>query len=137
MKNKMTEKRGKTINFSSLDNIYNGDVAELLTSLQGDSVDLIVSSPPYNIGKEYESRKALDHYLEDQTTILKECVRCLKSTGSLFWQVGSYSEKGVLIPLDIRFFPILESLGMYPRNRIIWVLTGGLGPIRCGYLYSH
>lgn len=91
------------------------------------SVDLIVSSPPYNIGKEYESaRKALEVYLEEQSEVLWECARVLKSTGSIFWQVGAFSDRGMLIPLDIRLFPILESCGLLPRNRIVWARQHGL-----------
>ena len=51
-----------------------------------------------------------------------------KRSGSVFWQVGSFSDGGVLIPLDIRFFPIFESLGMLPRNRIVWARQHGLRP---------
>ena len=102
------------------------DCQELLAELPAECIDLVVSSPPYNIGKKYESRRPLDVYLEEQALILKECHRVLKSTGSLFWQVGSFSDNGSIIPLDIKMFPILESLGMIPRNRIIWVRQHGL-----------
>jgi adenine-specific DNA-methyltransferase len=109
-----------------LDNIHNGDTLAYLRTLPNETVDLVVSSPPYNIGKEYESRKALAHYIEEQSAILAECHRVLKNTGSIFWQVGSYSNAGTLIPLDIRFFPVLEDLGMLPRNRIVWARQHGL-----------
>lgn len=102
------------------------DCGDLLRSLPDSSVDLIVSSPPYNIGKEYESKVELQHYLDAQRKILAECARVLKPTGSIFWQVGAYSASGILIPLDVRFFPILEDIGLYPRNRIIWVRQHGL-----------
>ncbi len=103
-----------------LNQISLGDCLKLLNTLPDESVDLVVSSPPYNLGKEYESRQALDIYLQSQTLVLSECSRILKKTGSLFWQIGAFSEQGMLIPLDIRFFPILESCGLIPRNRIIW-----------------
>lgn len=110
-----------------LDEIYLGDCIRLLGRLPDKSIDLIVSSPPYNIGKEYESaRKALEVYLEEQTQLLRECARVLKDTGSIFWQVGTFSDRGMLIPLDIRFFPILESCGLFPRNRIVWARQHGL-----------
>lgn len=109
-----------------LDTVFQGDCIDLLKQLPSGVVDLVVSSPPYNIGKEYESRKALEHYLEDQAKVLAECVRVLKPGGSIFWQVGSFTDKGALIPLDIKFFPILESLGLTPRNRIVWVRQHGL-----------
>lgn len=109
-----------------LDRLHLGDCLPYLRSLPSESVDLVVSSPPYNIGKEYETRRALAVYLAEQTEVLAECARVLKRTGSLFWQVGSYSNKGSLIPLDVRFFPILEDLELIPRNRIAWIRQHGL-----------
>jgi adenine-specific DNA-methyltransferase len=109
-----------------LDQIFLGNCIELLRSLPDESVDLVVSSPPYNLGKEYEARQALELYLEAQTIVLQECSRVLKKSGSLFWQIGAFSERGMLIPLDVRFFPILESCGLIPRNRIIWARQHGL-----------
>jgi adenine-specific DNA-methyltransferase len=109
-----------------LNRIILGDSLQLLSDLPDKCVDLVVSSPPYNIGKEYESRQALELYLKEQTLVLQECSRILKNTGSLFWQIGTFSDQGMLIPLDIRFFPILESCGLIPRNRIIWARQHGL-----------
>lgn len=109
-----------------LNQIQLHDCRELLLDLPDACVDLVVSSPPYNLGKEYEARRALEVYLDEQSKILTECARVLKPTGSVFWQVGAFSDRGGLIPLDIRFFPILESLGLKPRNRIIWARQHGL-----------
>lgn len=109
-----------------LDTIYLGDCFDLLHSLPEGSVDLVVSSPPYNLGKEYEDRRELMAYIEHQREVLTECARVLSPSGSIFWQVGAYSNKGALIPLDVRFFPILEDLGLIPRNRVVWVRQHGL-----------
>ena len=109
-----------------LDHILLGDCRDLLGTLPDETVDLIVSSPPYNLGKEYEARKALSLYLDEQREILSQCARVLKPTGSLLWQVGAFSDRGIIIPLDIRFFPILEDLGLLPRNRIVWARQHGL-----------
>ncbi|WP_211339499.1 DNA-methyltransferase [Nocardia mexicana] len=109
-----------------LDHIELGDCLKWLKTLPDEAVDCIVSSPPYNIGKSYETRRELEHYLTEQREVLFQCARVLKKTGSIFWQVGSYSNKGQLIPLDIKFFPILESLDLQPRNRIMWVRQHGL-----------
>ncbi|WP_217999983.1 DNA-methyltransferase [Janibacter anophelis] len=109
-----------------MDSIHDGDCLEWLKGIPDESVDLIVSSPPYNIGKEYESRRALKVYLEEQAEVLSECARVLKSTGSIFWQVGAYANNGSLVPLDVRFFPILEELDLIPRNRIVWIRQHGL-----------
>lgn len=109
-----------------LDHILLGSCMLLLGSLPNECVDLVVSSPPYNLGKEYEAKQALEVYLQEQKVVLQECSRILKKTGSLFWQVGAFSDGGMLIPLDVRFFPILESCGLIPRNRVIWTRQHGL-----------
>ena len=109
-----------------IDAIVMGDALETLRHFPDDSVDLVVSSPPYNLGKEYEKKRALDVYLDEQREVLGECARVLKETGSILWQVGAFADRGVLIPLDVRVFPILESFGLIPRNRIIWVRQHGV-----------
>lgn len=109
-----------------LDSILLSDCRRLLEDLPDDCVDLVISSPPYNIGKPYEKKRALDQYLAEQADMLRHCCRVLKPTGSIFWQVGSYVNNGVHIPLDIRVFPVLEELGMVPRNRIVWLRTHGV-----------
>jgi adenine-specific DNA-methyltransferase len=121
----LTTKLG-TIPHDLADSIYSGDCLNVLKRLPAECVDLVVSSPPYNIGKEYESRQGLEAYLSGQTAVLEQCVRILKPTGSIFWQVGTYVDSKRHIPLDIKLFPILEGLGLIPRNRIVWVRAHGL-----------
>ena len=70
-----------------LDRIHLGDCRDMLSEMPDSSVDLVISSPPYNLGKEYEKKKALDVYIKEKTEVLKECVRVLKQSGSIFWQV--------------------------------------------------
>lgn len=99
---------------------------DLLRQLPDGCVDLVVSSPPYNLGKEYEAKRALGIYLEEQREVLRECARVLSEKGSIFWQVGAFADEGVLIPLDVRVFPILEGFGLIPRNRIAWARQHGV-----------
>lgn len=106
--------------------IINQNCLDVLSQVPDESIDLVVTSPPYNIGKEYERKKALSLYLEFQQGVIAECYRVLKKSGSIFWQVGAYVDKGAHYPLDVKLFPIFEELGMIPRNRIIWLRTHGL-----------
>lgn len=87
---------------------------------------LIVTSPPYNLGKAYESRRALDDYLAQQEAVIAECVRLLADSGSLCWQVGNYVDKGEVLPLDTLLYPIFRKRGMKLRNRIVWHFGHGL-----------
>ena len=107
--------------------IWNGDVEAFLKSLpKKPTFDLIVSSPPYNIGKSYESKKALEKYLEWQERIIDLMIPLLKDTGSLCWQVGNFVDNGVIAPLDIEFAPIFKKHGLQLRNRIVWHFGHGL-----------
>ncbi len=107
-------------------NLILGDSLEELKKIPDESFQLVVSSPPYNIGKIYEKRQDFDAYLAWQEEVLKECVRSLKAQGSIVWQVGNYVEKGEVFPLDIFFYPILKKLGLKLRNRIVWHFDHGL-----------
>lgn len=106
--------------------IREGDTLEECKSLPDSSFKLIVSSPPYNIGKVYEKQIELKHYLEWQKDIITELVRLCTNEGSIVWQVGNYVENGEVFPLDIHFYPIFKNLGMQLRNRIIWHFDHGL-----------
>jgi adenine-specific DNA-methyltransferase len=106
--------------------LYPGNCLELLKSIPDNSLQLVVTSPPYNIGKEYEKRLQLDLYLEQQAAVIGECVRCLSPQGSICWQVGNYVDKGAIIPLDTILYPIFTNLGLRMRNRIIWHFEHGL-----------
>jgi DNA modification methylase len=110
-----------------------GDSLEILKNCPDNFATLIITSPPYNIGKEYETQTKLEHYLEQIQPILKEIVRVLSPSGSLCWQVGNYVEKSEVFPLDIYYYPIFKKLGLQLRNRIIWTFEHGL---HCSVRYS-
>jgi DNA modification methylase len=118
----MFDKRKIAGKFSPSEGIvlYHGDCQKLLKTIPDDSLGLVVTSPPYNIGKEYEKRLKLDSYLEQQAAVIKECVRCLSPRGSICWQVGNYVDNGSIIPLDTVLYPIFTALGLKMRKRIIW-----------------
>lgn len=106
--------------------VYPGNCLELLRDIPDESLQLIVTSPPYNIGKEYEKKLKLNHYLEQQASVIKECVRTLSPQGSICWQVGNYIENGSIIPLDTVLYQIFIDQGLKMRNRIIWHFEHGL-----------
>src|SRR5712692_11137494 len=69
--------------------LFHGDRLQLLEEIPDSAARLIVTSPPYNIGKKYEKRLGFDEYLKLQRSTLTECVRKLAADGSLCWQVGN------------------------------------------------
>ena len=107
--------------------IWQADVEALLSALPLKPLfNLVVTSPPYNIGKSYEKKATLDDYLAWQARIIAQIIPRLTPTGSICWQVGNFVDNGQILPLDIEFAPIFKSHGLPLRNRIIWHLGHGL-----------
>ncbi|MBL8166552.1 MAG: site-specific DNA-methyltransferase [Acidobacteria bacterium] len=98
----------------------------MLRTLPAGLVKLIITSPPYNLGKSYETATALDEYLAALAPIADELVRVLSPEGSLCWQVGSYVADGEVFPLDVFFYPFFKARGLQLRNRVIWHFEHGL-----------
>jgi adenine-specific DNA-methyltransferase len=106
--------------------LYEGDTREFLKSIPDDFFQLIVTSPPYNIGKPYEDKLEVQEYVRQQREVIAESVRTLREGGSICWQVGNYVNNGEIIPIDILLFPIFSELGLNLRNRIVWHFGHGL-----------
>lgn len=105
--------------------ILGGDSLETLSQIPDESVQLIITSPPYNIGKDYETVVPMQEYLERQRLVLEQCVRVLKPRGNICWQVGFSKDRGELVPLDAVFYPLFKELGLVFRNRIVWTFGHG------------
>lgn len=107
--------------------LFTGDCRDLLGSMPSGSAQLVITSPPYNIGKKYEKKRVLDDYLEEQREVISECVRVLGDRGSICWEVGNHIVgPQEILPLDIALYPIFSSLGLKLRNRIVWHFEHGL-----------
>lgn len=113
-------KRSPKVNVECMDNL------EYMRNLRKGSMHLIVTSPPYNIGKEYEERRSLDVYIEEQSATIAESVRLLHKNGSICWQVGNHIDNGEVFPLDAILYQLFKNHGLKLRNRIIWTFGHGL-----------
>ena len=110
-----------------LAHIHHGDNGLHLRELPDESMKLIVTSPPYNIGKKYEKRTSLDRYLSAQAKVIAECVRLLHPQGSICWQVGNHiTTDGEVVPLDAVLYPLFKQHDLFMRNRIVWHFEHGL-----------
>ena len=88
--------------------------------LDKESVDIIVTSPPYNIGKnynEYNDKKTENEYMELMNEVAKESSRVLKEEGSFFLNIGGRLNNPWL-PMDVaNVFRQYYSL----QNLIHWI----------------
>jgi adenine-specific DNA-methyltransferase len=110
-----------------------GDCARVLPQIPDDCVDLIHTSPPYNIDKPYENaagdRAPYEQYLTFLSGAIREMKRVLRPGGSIFWQTG-YTQSptnGEIVPIDILTYRMFTSgtIPMMLWDRIIWRYFGG------------
>lgn len=106
--------------------VINGDCYKELQKIEDQKFDLIITSPPYNIGKSYEVKTSIEKYLQTQDKIIEQIVRTLSDKGNVCWQVGNYVDKGEVFPLDIFYYNLFKKHGLKLRNRIIWHFGHGL-----------
>lgn len=105
--------------------IITGDAFKALAKMREQSADLILSSPPYFMGKEYDRSTDLNDFISDHERLVPLLLRVLKPGGSLCWQVGNHVRNGELTPLDALVFSAFRSPDLKLRNRIIWSFGHG------------
>lgn len=110
----------RSVDMACIDNL------DFMRPQKSGSKKLIVTSPPYNIGKSYEAKSSLDYYTQSQERVISECVRLLHPLGSICWQVGNHVQKGEIFPLDTVLYPLFKAHGLKLRNRIVWHFEHGL-----------
>src|SRR6266702_4257230 len=106
--------------------IHHGESSSFLRTISDRAISLVVTSPPYNIGKSYERKQNITTYLSGQEELISELVRILKDDGSICWQIGNYVDEGEVFPLDVFYYHIFKKHGLKLRNRIIWHFEHGL-----------
>ena len=113
--------------------LINGDCKKLIKNIPDDSVDLIVTSPPYCMGKAYEStHDDIETFMKQHEAIFPDLYRVLKLGGSVCWQVGYHVSANCVVPLDYLVYDVISKLNSFQttplilRNRIIWTFGHGL-----------
>lgn len=131
--------------------LFKGDSRNLLNLLDNKFnkpfIDLLVTSPPYNIGKEYEGDLSHEEYVALHTDVITKVLPMIRKTGSICWQVGfqvnKTGRKASIAPLDFLyhelFMKIAKSLDipLKLKNRIIWRFGhGGIAKTRFSGRYE-
>ena len=128
-------KKLQTEEFEKNDNItiFNGDCCKILKLIPNESIDLIVTSPPYCIGKAYENPKDdIETFKKQHGKIFNDLYRVLKNGGSICWQVGYHVLNAHIYPLDFFVYEIFTRKSanlptpLILRNRIVWTFGHGL-----------
>lgn len=106
-----------------LDKIF-AHSSEDMSELPDNSIALMVTSPPYNVGKDYDVDLSLEEYLNLLEKVLKETQRVLMPGGRIAFNVANVGRKPYL-PLNSFVATIAWRLGLLMRGEIIWVKAKG------------
>lgn len=127
MKNLFKESFFETHPLNEIDDTYTiiGDCLDILPYMKNESVNIGVTSPPYNLDKKYgkyDDDKTMEEWEALIENVAKEMFRVLKPNGSFFLNVSPIPEKKTkeIIPLDAVAYFILKKQGFYLRNSIVW-----------------
>lgn len=124
----MTQSKGGVTRGKLHHMLLEGDSLHVLDTIADESCRLVITSPPYNIGKEYERdrRRSLPEYVDWLDPIVEKACRKVTEDGHLCWQVGNHVSNGEVFPLDYFFYQLIAKRGFRLRNRIIWHFNFGL-----------
>ena len=107
--------------------LFQGDCRALLAVLPESSVSLIVSSPPYFMGKEYDRSDRSEDFEKEHLELAPYLSRVLRPGGSLCWQTGMHACNGAIIPLEyIAYRAFSKDGSLVLRNRIVWHFEHGV-----------
>ena len=93
------------INTEYLNKVITGDSLEVLKKIPCQSIDLVITSPPYFNQRDYGNgkneigkEKTKQEYLNNILSIFEECVRVIKETGTIVFNIGDkYINGGLLL----------------------------------------
>jgi len=102
-----------------LDRVVLGDAREVLRRLPDSCVHLVVTSPPYNVGKEYDGDMTLGEYLDFIGEVMGEVYRVLVWGGRVCFNVANLGRKPY-IPLHAYLIELFEDIGFLFRGEVIW-----------------
>jgi site-specific DNA-methyltransferase (adenine-specific) len=93
--------------------------SENMVEIPDGSVALMVTSPPYNVGKDYDEDLTLDEYLGLLERVFRETYRVLEAGGRVAVNVANLGRKPYL-PLNHHVADLLTDIGFMLRGEIIW-----------------
>lgn len=109
-----------------INNIFCGDAVSVLKKMPSESVDCIVTSPPYYGQRDYGNDRQIglegnqEEYIKNLVSVFLECKRILKDSGTLWINLGDKYKNGGLLAMPWRVAIALQDCGWFLRNDIIW-----------------
>lgn len=109
--------------------LYQADALAAMSLLRSEIIDLTITSPPYNIGKEYEAPLPLEGYLDWSSAWLREVYRLTKQSGAFWLNLGyiEVPDRGRAVPLPYLFW---ERVPFYLIQEVVWNYGAGVAAKR-------
>lgn len=109
-----------------LNSIICGDSFQLIRSLPDNSINLVITSPPYFQQRDYGggigNENSLDDYLESLLVIMRQCVRVIREDGSILFNLGDKYDESSLLLVPYRFaIEAAKTPSVRLVNAITWV----------------
>jgi len=110
-----------------IDKVICGDASNVLNEIQDESIDLVITSPPYYRQREYGgigigNEKTVEEYIDNLMVIFKECVRVVKNSGTIVFNIGDKYENGSLLLVPYRFAnEVTKRTNVKLINEVTWV----------------
>lgn len=115
---KNIEFRENKVDESKLNKLYCKS-SERMDEIPDESIHLMITSPPYNVGKEYDDDLSLDEYLDLLSTVFSQTHKKLVTGGRACINIANIGRKPY-IPLHAMIIEIMLDLGFLMRGEIIW-----------------
>ncbi|GBC73369.1 DNA adenine methyltransferase YhdJ [archaeon HR04] len=102
-----------------LDDVFLGDARDVLKRFPDNCIHLVVTSPPYNVGKEYDEDLTLSEYLSFLREVIAQVSRVLVWGGRICFNITNIGRRPY-IPLHKYMIDLFEDKGFLMRGEVIW-----------------
>ncbi|MBR5787656.1 MAG: site-specific DNA-methyltransferase [Muribaculaceae bacterium] len=123
--NSVVDKEVNVLSDDVIDKIFVHS-SEFMSEIPDNSIHLMITSPPYNVTKEYDQDLTLNQYLELMRTVLMEVYRVLINGGRACVNIANVGRKPY-IPLADYISRIMLEIGFNYRGQIIWDKAASAG----------
>jgi len=128
----------------SINKFYNESCLDTIKRFNDDSIDLVVTSPPYFNARDYSQYDSVEKYMEVMEEIfsdllpkLKQSRMCIINISPVLVPRENRSKQSYRIPLPFYFVPMMEKIGYEFLEDIIWKKPDGAAPNRNGGFFRH
>jgi adenine-specific DNA-methyltransferase len=112
---------------ASVQRFVNADCIEFMRTMQEGTASLVITSPPYNTSKEYETNLSVEEYMQFAERWVSSIPRLLTSTGALWLNLRHIMmSETEAVPLTYLYYPLLIKHGLHVIQEVVWHFEGGL-----------